>query len=66
MFGLSDNFARRGSLVLFCVVSLHIFIQYAWLTEDAFINFRVLENLRDGLGLVWNPGERVQVFTSAL
>jgi arabinofuranosyltransferase len=39
---------------------------YGWVTDDAFINFRVVHNLLDGNGPVFNVGERVQVFTSPL
>ncbi|WP_371233301.1 hypothetical protein ACAW63_09670 [Pseudomonas sp. QE6] len=42
------------------------FMRTAWVTEDAYISFRVIENLLSGYGLVWNPGERVQVFTHPL
>jgi len=42
------------------------FFRTAWVSEDAFITFRVIDNLLDGLGLTWNPGERVQVFTHPL
>lgn len=42
------------------------FIRTAWVAEDAYISFRVLDNWLSGAGLVWNPGERVQVFTHPL
>lgn len=42
------------------------FMRTAWVTEDAYISFRVIDNLLSGFGLVWNPGERVQVFTHPL
>ncbi len=41
-------------------------VRYAWMAEDAYINFRVIDNVLAGLGPTWNPGERVQVYTSAL
>lgn len=34
--------------------------------DDAFISFRYARNLVDGLGLVWNPGERVEGYTNFL
>lgn len=43
-----------------------IFFKNAWVTEDAYINFRSIEQLYAGNGPNWNPGERVQVFTSPL
>jgi arabinofuranosyltransferase len=59
---------RHYRLILLCVhMCLAVYwLRYAWLTEDAFINFRVLRHALHGEGLVWNPGERVQVFTSPL
>lgn len=42
------------------------FLRTAWVTEDAFISFRVIDNVLHGHGLTWNPGARVQVFTHPL
>ena len=42
------------------------FIRNAWVTEDAYIIFRSVEQLFAGNGAVWNPHERVQAFTSPL
>ncbi len=58
--------ARRVALLLFVLMLAHHAWHHAWLAEDAFINFRVVDNFKAGLGLSWNPGERVQVYTSAL
>ncbi len=45
-------------------------VAYVWYTgqiwEDYFITFRYSQNLCDGLGAVYNPGERVHGFTSPL
>jgi arabinofuranosyltransferase len=38
----------------------------AWVADDAFITWRVIENLVAGHGLRWNTDERVQVFTHPL
>jgi len=38
----------------------------AWQCDDAYIIFRTVENFWHGLGLVWNPGERVQSYSSPL
>lgn len=48
--------------VLFAIVAL----RHAWLGDDAFITFRCVTNFAAGRGLVWNPDERVQVFTHPL
>lgn len=57
---------RRLAHTLFLLIFSFGFFRYAWITEDAFINFRVIQNFINGDGLVWNLGERVQVFTSPL
>ena len=38
----------------------------AWVTDDAYITFRAVENLVQGRGPNWNASERVQVFTHPL
>jgi len=38
----------------------------AWCCDDAFISFRCAKNLIDGNGLVFNPGEYVEVYTNFL
>jgi arabinofuranosyltransferase len=38
----------------------------AWLSDDAYITFRTIDNLINGYGLVWNIGERVQAYTHPL
>ncbi len=43
-----------------------VFLKNAWVSEDAYIIFRSLEQLFAGHGPVWNPHERVQAFTSPL
>jgi arabinofuranosyltransferase len=43
-----------------------IYLKNAWVAEDGYIYFRTIEQLFAGNGPVWNPHERVQVFTSPL
>lgn len=50
------------ALALFTVLIL----ASAWVSDDAYISFRVVDNFLSGRGLTWNPGERVQVFTHPL
>lgn len=38
----------------------------AWVSEDAYITFRVIDNFMNGYGLRWNVHERVQVYTHPL
>lgn len=46
-----------------CIVMV---ISRIWVAEDAYITFRSIENLYDGLGLVFNPGERIEASTHPL
>ncbi len=39
---------------------------YRWVDEDAFINFRIIDNLLGGSGPVFNVGERVEVDSDPL
>jgi hypothetical protein len=47
-----------GSLLVYC---------YAWLMDDAYVYFRYVDNfVLHGQGLVWNPGEYVEGFSSPI
>lgn len=41
-------------------------IKLSWISDDAFISFRYADNLVNGYGLVFNPGERVEGYTNFL
>ena len=43
-----------------------LLLRTAWMAEDAYISFRVLDNFLHGYGLRWNIDERVQVYTDPL
>ena len=62
----SDN--RFHSRVYLAVVIgfLLLSLGVAYLDEDAFISFRVVDNFVHGYGLRWNIDERVQVYTNPL
>ncbi len=53
-------------LLLSFFIALFVFLKNAWISEDAYILFRSIEQLFAGNGPIWNPHERVQVFTSPL
>lgn len=53
-------------ILLFIAFGLYRAIALAWCCDDAFISFRCAENLVEGNGLVYNPGERVEVYTNFL
>ena len=39
---------------------------YNYVVDDAYISFRYAQNLADGKGLIFNPGERVEGYTNFL
>ncbi|MCK4632378.1 MAG: hypothetical protein KAT79_03855 [candidate division Zixibacteria bacterium] len=41
-------------------------IRSAWVSDDAYISFRTVDNFVNGYGLTWNVAERVQGFTHPL
>jgi arabinofuranosyltransferase len=47
-------------------VYLGLILFTAWVSDDAFITFRSIENFMHGYGPVYNVGERVQTFTHPL
>lgn len=54
--------AASFALLWFAVLVL----RHAWLCDDAHITFRTIDHFLAGRGLVWNEGERVQVYTHPL
>ena len=55
--------AVAGGCALFVVQA---FGYFRFRVDDAYITYRYARNLSDGLGPVWNPGERVEGYTSFL
>lgn len=49
-----------------CLVLVTHASYYNCIVDDAFIAFRYVDNLREGHGLVYNPGERVEGYTCFL
>ena len=45
---------------------LFLILRTAWVSDDAYITARVIENFINGYGPVYNIGERVQVYTHPL
>ena len=58
--------AERITLILLTVVFGTVLIRNAWVTEDAYITFRTVDNFVHGHGLRWNVAERVQAYTNPL
>lgn len=44
----------------------YLLIKTAWLCDDAYISYRVVDNFVNGYGLRWNISERVQAYTHPL
>jgi len=63
-------FAKEQSSNLTSIIFISFFIYIilinVWVTEDAYITFRVLDNFINGYGLRWNVTERVQAYTNPL
>jgi arabinofuranosyltransferase len=64
----ADNNPKYNSLIYFgmFLLILGVFLKNAWISEDAYILFRSVEQFHAGFGPVWNQYERVQTFTSPL
>lgn len=57
-----------ATIALVCGLELFalVVVRCAWLSEDAYITFRVIDNFSQGYGLRWNIVERVQPYTHPL
>lgn len=65
---LRVNIKNPASTLRYLGFSLLVFIliRNLWVSDDAFITLRTVDNFLHGYGLVWNVGERVQTFTHPL
>ncbi len=55
-----------GLLVAVLILAAHSASLQPWTLDDAYITFRYAENLAQGHGPVYNPGERVEGYTTPL
>lgn len=53
-------------VILMLVLFLVIILRRAWVSDDAYITFRTVDNLVNGYRLTWNTAERVQAYTHPL
>lgn len=58
--------SARPFMYAVAAFAVYALVGRAWVTEDAYITFRAVENLFAGQGLVYNPGERTEVYTHPL
>jgi arabinofuranosyltransferase len=63
---LLSRLAPWGIPLLLLAGLVVVLLRCAWVTEDAYIMFRTIDNFRHGHGLTWNITERVQVYTCPL
>lgn len=64
---LSNKLLNSKWILLFPVILFtYVFIINAWITDDAYITFRTIDNFINGYGLTWNTIERVQAYTHPL
>jgi arabinofuranosyltransferase len=62
----SFRLIRLALLLLPVIIFIVGAWQYRWMSDDGFINLRIVSELRAGHGPVFNTGERVEAFTSPL
>ncbi|GHO88673.1 hypothetical protein [Dictyobacter formicarum] len=55
-----------GVLVGAFILFLFIVLKDAWLSDDAYISLRTVDNWIHGYGLTWNIDERIQTYTHPL
>ena len=62
--------ARRAVTILVVIAPVLIVLvmgwHHRWISDDGFINLRVIDQIKHGNGPVFNGGERVEAFTSPL
>jgi arabinofuranosyltransferase len=66
---LTTDQQRMATLLVVMVPVIVVVImgwQHRWTSDDGFINFRYVDQIRHGNGPVFNAGERVEAFTSPL
>jgi len=66
ILGLDQPVSRRWLFFFFVVAYAVVLVRTAWMCDDAYITLRTIDNFVQGYGLVWNVGERVQVYTHPL
>ena len=60
---------RLGAVVVLLTlvaILMVVVVRAAWVSDDAFITFRTIDNALQGYGLRWNVTERVQSYTHPL
>ena len=58
--------SQRGVLVGLTLLYIVVVVRTAWICNDAMITLRMVDNVLQGYGPVWNVAERVQAYTHPL
>jgi arabinofuranosyltransferase len=58
--------SRRWATTLLVAAIAVVVVRTAWMSDDAYITLRTVDNWVNGRGLVWNTAERVQTYTHPL
>jgi arabinofuranosyltransferase len=59
-------YSNRVWIVLIILTFFILVLRTSWISDDAYITFRSIENFINGYGLTYNIGERVQTYTHPL
>jgi arabinofuranosyltransferase len=57
---------KRAVVLATALVLLIVLVRTAWVSDDAYITFRTVDNFLHGFGLRWNVDSRVESFTHPL
>jgi arabinofuranosyltransferase len=57
---------KKYLALFFVIIGFSLILRRAWISEDAFITLRHVDNFIDGYGPVFNPSERVEGFSHPL
>jgi arabinofuranosyltransferase len=66
MFQVRNDPMARVAMLLVLLVLAAVLYRTAWVSDDAYITLRTVDNAWHGLGLRWNAHERVAAFTHPL
>src|SRR5690242_16188482 len=63
----TDEVTTNARVAIPLIVLLDVIVlRRAWVSDDAYITFRTVDNFIHGYGLTWNTAERVQAYTNPL
>jgi len=63
---MKTGFQKNIISPILIFISILILLRFVWVSDDAFITLRTVDNWTNGFGLTWNVSERVQTYTHPL